>query len=426
MAKKKSNKLVKTLVGVAVVAAVGYGGLAMRLDKLNADTIDDYKVLIETVYEKDSEFITLSTKEVRERLVRAKEAIEVLSSSKSLNPFEDKAHKERQIEQLKAMVKTTECKLDTQEELSELFGQEVELRDEPSEDLVVNEDNDHLIESIEERNQEDTQFAERVQEYVSVAQDQLSKNDLARKDVEVIYKDDKVISTKEAHIKTAKSSVEDVKDEALNETLTSSIKKVEDKKAADDKARAEKEKKEKEQAEREAAEQAAYNESLSNEPANTNAGGTSNVNEGTNKAPSNQQSNGGAQSPAPKPAPSNPAPAPSIPDWGVTIRGVTAPIGSYGQSGGAVPLYTPEAYLWSLMPNYYLIDITNSLGIGYSVLSLSTGETVHINGRAYTVTGSQLVYAGDDMSVVQGGHAAYLQTCWSANPSDGMRVVWLD
>lgn len=121
----------------------------------------------------------------------------------------------------------------------------------------------------------------------------------------------------------------------------------------------------------------------------------------------------------------------SIPSSGMYIDGVSSQIRTYSVDGGQVPTYTPYAYWWNTPEmashNYYLVDNSNSNGLGQKVLALHTGDSVYLNGACYHVTSSVTVYPGQYASqYFDFSHHLYIQTCYGANASDGMRTVILD
>lgn len=121
----------------------------------------------------------------------------------------------------------------------------------------------------------------------------------------------------------------------------------------------------------------------------------------------------------------------SIPSSGMYIDGISSQIGTYSIDGGQVPTYTPYAYWWNTPEmashNYYLVDNSNSNGLGQKVLALHTGDPVYLNGSCYHVTSSVTVYPGQYASqYFDFSHHLYIQTCYGANASDGMRTVILD
>lgn len=122
---------------------------------------------------------------------------------------------------------------------------------------------------------------------------------------------------------------------------------------------------------------------------------------------------------------------PQIPSVGLYIDGICAQIGSYNVDGGQVPTYTPLAYHWNTPQmashNYYLVDNSNSTGLGQKVLALQIGDPVYLNGHLYHVTSSVTVYPGQYASdYFDFSHGLYIQTCYGASASEGMRTVILD
>lgn len=120
-----------------------------------------------------------------------------------------------------------------------------------------------------------------------------------------------------------------------------------------------------------------------------------------------------------------------IPSAGLYIDGICAQIGSYNVDGGQVPTYTPLAYHWNTPQmashNYYLVDNSNSTGLGQKVLALQIGDPVYLNGHLYHVTSSVTVYPGQYASdYFDFSHGLYIQTCYGASASEGMRTVILD
>lgn len=122
---------------------------------------------------------------------------------------------------------------------------------------------------------------------------------------------------------------------------------------------------------------------------------------------------------------------PQIPSVELYIDGICAQIGSYNVDGGQVPTYTPLAYHWNTPQmashNYYLVDNSNSTGLGQKVLALQIGDPVYLNGHLYHVTSSVTVYPGQYASdYFDFSHGLYIQTCYGASASEGMRTVILD
>lgn len=120
-----------------------------------------------------------------------------------------------------------------------------------------------------------------------------------------------------------------------------------------------------------------------------------------------------------------------IPSSGLYIDGISAQIGSYNVDGGQVPTYTPLAYHWNTPQmashNYYLVDNSNTTGLGQKVLALQIGDPVYLNGQVYHVTASLTVYPNQYASeLFDFSHKMYIQTCYGAYASDGMRAVMLD
>lgn len=121
----------------------------------------------------------------------------------------------------------------------------------------------------------------------------------------------------------------------------------------------------------------------------------------------------------------------SVPTSGMYIDGVCCEISTYSIDGGQVPTYTPYAYWWNTAQmashNYYLVDNSNSSGLGQKVLALSMGDSVYLNGRAYHVTSSVTVYPNQYASdYFDFSHSLYIQTCYGSSASEGMRTVILD
>lgn len=122
---------------------------------------------------------------------------------------------------------------------------------------------------------------------------------------------------------------------------------------------------------------------------------------------------------------------PQIPSSGLYIDGVSSQIASYNTDGGQVPTYTNLAYHWNTAEmashNYYLVDNSNTTGLGQKVLALQNGDPVYLNGHLYHVTTSVTVYPGQYASdYFDFSHGLYIQTCYGAYASEGMRTVILD
>lgn len=115
----------------------------------------------------------------------------------------------------------------------------------------------------------------------------------------------------------------------------------------------------------------------------------------------------------------------------IRIGDIECSILTYAQEGGQVPIYTPYAYWWNTTSmaqhNYYLIDNSNTLGLGNKVLTMNVGDTAYIRGVRYVMVASKVVYPSEYASqAVDLHHDAYLQTCYGAYASEGMRLVYLD
>ena len=112
------------------------------------------------------------------------------------------------------------------------------------------------------------------------------------------------------------------------------------------------------------------------------------------------------------------------------IKDLRAPIDSYTEEGGQVPTYTPYAYHWKLpqlvQHDYILIDHTNTTGIAEHVLALNIGDPVSINETLYQVHQIQTIYPDQYASdFCDFSYPAFLQTCYTDNANQGMRLVTL-
>ena len=261
--------------------------------------------------------------------------------------------------------------------------------------------------------------------YINLANEQKQDFENAKKALDKVYKDNKVVSTNKKDIDFAKDSINKIKDLELKKSLLKGLEITQKQYEKEEQERIAKEKAEAEKAEQERlAKEQAEQERLAKEQAeaekaeqNTVQEGNSNVSNYQTTTP--QKNNNSAVSQTQ-----------SIPSSGVYINGVSSPIGTYSQNGGAVPLYTNMAYLWALgdgVPNnYYLIDYTNSAGLGHQVIALQTGDSVYINGHRYTVTGNKTVYPGQSTDVIDWNHSAFLQTCYGTSICGPMKLVYLD
>lgn len=346
-------------------------------------------------------------------------------------------------EELEEIIANAKIAVQFTKDAKELFTNDIKLSKNNSElllsdrDLVINEKTTKdKISEFSDKYKED--YPEWLSNYVEniekVATKQVEEKDNATKATNKVFKDNKVVSLNEKEYKTAVSEVNKIKNESVKKVLSTKLDSV--KKAIDEeKARVEKERKEKEEAERKAREKAeaeaqekaqkaqksTYSSSTSSSSGATSGSSSSN----SSKSSSGSTSSGTANSSSSTSATTTN----SIPSSGVYINGVSSPIGYYSSNGGAVPLYTNVAYLWTLSDvpsNYYLIDYTNSAGLGTQVLNVGVGQAVYINGQKFTVSGSKTVYAGASTDSIDWNHRAFLQTCYSNSDANGMRLVYLD
>lgn len=350
-------------------------------------------------------------------------------------------------EELEEIIANAKIAVQFTKDAKELFTNDIKLSKNNSElllsdrDLVINEKiTKDKIREFSDKYKEDCPewLSNYVENIGKVATKQVEEKDNATNATNKLFKDNKVASLNEKEYETAVNEVNKIKNEAVKKGLTTKLDSV--KKAIDEeKARVEKERKEKEEAERKAREKAeaeaqakaqakaqkaqtsTYSASTSSSSGATSGSSSRNA----SKSSSGSTSSGTANSSSSTSATTTN----SIPSSGVYINGVSSPIGYYSSNGGAVPLYTNVAYLWTLSgapSNYYLIDYTNSAGLGTQVLNVGVGQAVYINGQKFTVSGSKTVYAGASTDSIDWNHRAFLQTCYSNSDANGMRLVYLD
>lgn len=121
----------------------------------------------------------------------------------------------------------------------------------------------------------------------------------------------------------------------------------------------------------------------------------------------------------------------SIPSSGLYIKGVHTNLQYWAANpeGDQAPVFTNSGYILnmsSVPANYICVDITNSSGMGYSILGLSNGDEVFINGVRYVASTRVTVpYENATTSMIPQGYDAYLQTCNTPLPTVAMTIIGL-
>lgn len=340
-------------------------------------------------------------------------------------------------EELEEIIANAKIAVQFTKDAKELFTNDIKLSKNNSKlllsdrDLVINEKiTKDKIREFSDKYKEDCPewLSNYVENIEKVATKQVEEKDNATNATNKLFKDNKVASLNEKEYETAVSEVNKIKNEAVKKGLTTKLDSV--KKAIDEeKARLEKERKEKEEAERKAREKAEAEAQAQAQKAQTSTYSASTSSSSSSRNASKSSSGSTSSGTANSSSSTSATTTNSIPSSGVYINGVSSPIGYYSSNGGAVPLYTNVAYLWTLSgapSNYYLIDYTNSAGLGTQVLNVGVGQAVYINGQKFTVSGSKTVYAGASTDSIDWNHRAFLQTCYSNSDANGMRLVYLD
>lgn len=121
----------------------------------------------------------------------------------------------------------------------------------------------------------------------------------------------------------------------------------------------------------------------------------------------------------------------SIPSSGLYIKGVHTNLQSWAANpeGDQAPVFTNSGYILNMSgvpANYICVDITNSSGMGYSILGLSNGDEVFINGVRYVASTRVTVpYKNATTNMIPQGYDAYLQTCNTPKPTVAMTIIGL-
>ncbi len=424
-----SKTLTKSIVGVTLLTGVVAGGIYNHDTKVveaNETTLKDSIKTLSSIYDKDGVFFTKSYNDVEKTLNQLKSVPNDLDDVIIMN---NNGKTEKLHKNLNEEVKVATKKLDIWNKINTIYNKEVDLT-KKDDNLIADVSKVDDLKELNIENNGNSKFEEQAMFYIKLANEQKQDFENAKKSLDKIYKDNKVLSTNKKDIDSAKNSIDKIKDLELKKSLLKDLEvtqkqyeKVEQERIAKEKAEAEKAEQEriaKEKAEAEKAEQ----ERLAKEKAEAEKAEQETVKE---EKPSESNS----QTTAPQ-TNNNSAVSQtqSIPSSGVYINGISSPIGTYNQNGGQVPIYTNMAYLWAIgegVPNnYYLIDYSNSVGLGVQVIALQTGDNVYINGHKYTVTGNQTVYPGQSTDTLDWNHSAFLQTCYSNADGGPMKLVYLD
>ena len=428
-----SKTLTKSIVGVTLLTGVVAGGIYNHDTKVveaNETTLKDSIKTLSSIYDKDGVFFTKSYNEVEKTLKQLKSVPDALDGVIIMNKNgkTEKLHKN-----LNEEVKVATKKLDIWSKINTIYNKEIDLSKKDN-NLVADVSKVDDLKELNIENNETTKFEEQAMFYIKLANEQKQDFEKAKEALGKVYKDNKVLSTNKKDIDSAKDSINKIKDLELKKSLLKELEvtqkqyeKEEQERVAKEKAEAEKAEQEriaKEKAEAEKAEQ----ERIAKEKAKQEQEQVK-IEQETVKEEKPNESNSQITAPQTN---NNSAVSQtqSIPSSGVYINGVSSPIGTYNQNGGQVPIYTNMAYLWAIgegVPNnYYLIDYSNSVGLGVQVIALQTGDSVYINGHKYTVTGNQTVYPGQSTDTLDWNHSAFLQTCYSNAEGGPMKLVYLD
>ena len=415
-----SKTLTKSIVGVTLLTGVVAGGIYNHDTKVveaNETTLKDSIKTLSSIYDKDGVFFTKSYNEVEKTLKQLKSVPDALDGVIIMNKNgkTEKLHKN-----LNEEVKVATKKLDIWSKINTIYNKEIDLSKKDN-NLVADVSKVDDLKELNIENNETTKFEEQAMFYIKLANEQKQDFEKAKEALGKVYKDNKVLSTNKKDIDSAKDSINKIKDLELKKSLLKELEvtqkqyeKEEQERVAKEKAEAEKAEQEriaKEKAEAEKDEQ----ERIAKEKAKQEQEQVK-IEQETVKEEKPNESNSQITAPQTN---NNSAVSQtqSIPSSGVYINGVSSPIGTYNQNGGQVPIYTNMAYLWAIgegVPNnYYLIDYSNSVGLGVQVIALQTGDSVYINGHKYTVTGNQTVYPGQSTDTLDWNHSAFLQTCYS-------------
>ena len=428
-----SKTLTKSIVGVTLLTGVVAGGIYNHDTKVveaNETTLKDSIKTLSSIYDKDGVFFTKSYNEVEKTLKQLKSVPDALDGVIIMNKNgkTEKLHKN-----LNEEVKVATKKLDIWSKINTIYNKEIDLSKKDN-NLVADVSKVDDLKELNIENNETTKFEEQAMFYIKLANEQKQDFEKAKEALGKVYKDNKVLSTNKKDIDSAKDSINKIKDLELKKSLLKELEvtqkqyeKEEQERVAKEKAEAEKAEQEriaKEKAEAEKDEQ----ERIAKEKAKQEQEQVK-IEQETVKEEKPNESNSQITAPQTN---NNSAVSQtqSIPSSGVYINGVSSPIGTYNQNGGQVPIYTNMAYLWAIgegVPNnYYLIDYSNSVGLGVQVIALQTGDSVYINGHKYTVTGNQTVYPGQSTDTLDWNHSAFLQTCYSNAEGGPMKLVYLD
>ena len=441
-----SKTLTKSIVGVTLLTGVVAGGIYNHDTKVveaNETTLKDSIKTLSSIYDKDGVFFTKSYNEVEKTLNQLKSVPNDLDDVIIMN---NNGKTEKLHKNLNEEVKVATKKLDIWNKINTIYNKEIDLSKKDN-NLVADVSKVDDLKELNIENNETTEFEEQAMFYIKLANEQKQDFENAKEALGKVYKDNKVVSTNKKDIDSAKDSINKIKDLELKKSLLKELEvtqkqyeKEEQERVAKEKAEAEKAEQEriaKEKAEAEKAEQEriakekaeaekAEQERIAKEKAKQEQ---VKIEQETVKEEKPNESNSQITAPQTN---NNSAVSQtqSIPSSGVYINGISSPIGTYNQNGGQVPIYTNMAYLWAIgegVPNnYYLIDYSNSVGLGVQVIALQTGDNVYINGHKYTVTGNQTVYPGQSTDTLDWNHSAFLQTCYSNADGGPMKLVYLD
>lgn len=437
-----------TIVGLCcalLLTSASVGGIYVKdLKAIEAQevSIHDSKNKLSEFYDSKKEFFEKPWEDVHKEVNQLLTELDTKREfNQNYNGWADSTSINKDLRLLEKEINKTLDKIKVYSILENIFGKDLNLSVK-NEKEMVDYSKEKELEKIDVEALEDNTFDNHVKFYTDLAREQFSEFKKAEDKLKVVYDKEKVKSTDKKGIAEAKKAITVLNDsenkEQLSQKLSLVEKKLKEEEEEAKKKKAEQERIAKEKAEKERKEKEAREllereqyvaENNNNQQASSNNNSNSN-NSNTNNNynnNSNNNSNNQATKPAPKPAP---APVkPQVPSWGVHIKGTTAPIGYYSVDGGAVPLYTQEAYLWTAdyaPNNYYLIDYSNSLGLGLKVLGLSVGETVYINGEPFTVAGSHVVQSGAYSDTIPQGYRAYFQTCMTPSSTSDMLIVMLN
>lgn len=411
-----SKTLTKSIVGVTLLTGVVAGGIYnhdTKVVKANETTLKDSIKTLSSIYDKDGVFFTKSYNEVEKTLKQLKSVPDALDGVIIMN---NNGKTEKLHKNLNEEVKVATKKLDIWNKINTIYNKEIDLSKKDN-NLVADVSKVDDLKELNIENNETTEFEEQAMFYIKLANEQKQDFENAKEALGKVYKDNKVVSTNKKDIDSAKDSINKIKDLELKKSLLKELEVTQKQYEKEEQERVAKEKAEAEKAEQERiAKEKAEQEQVKIEQETVKE---EKPNESNSQITAPQTNNNSAVSQTQ-----------SIPSSGVYINGISSPIGTYNQNGGQVPIYTNMAYLWAIgegVPNnYYLIDYSNSVGLGVQVIALQTGDNVYINGHKYTVTGNQTVYPGQSTDTLDWNHSAFLQTCYSNADGGPMKLVYLD